>query len=264
MGVSEAEPRFYRNHMSPRRLIGCRVRIRESDLIVFARRDVSNVARGRLMVHRSQLEAYIDRDPGFLRALKPLLPLPGAPPVVAAMIAAGEAAGVGPMAAVAGAIAQAVGRDLLAVSDEVIVENGGDIFLATRSPRLVAIWAGDSPYSWRTAIEITAADSPAGVSTSSGKLGHSLSFGRADAAVAIARDAALADAAATALGNLVRSPADIPAALDLAASIPGLRGCVLIAGERLGAWGAIRLVETGGTHPNVVNRKGRNRHEPAR
>ncbi len=259
MGLPRTEPRTYRGRPSPRRLVACNVTVRESDLAVYARHDVSELARRSLLRRRAELEAYVARDPGFLLALRPVLPLPGAPSLVQEMIRAGDAAGVGPMASVAGAIAQAVGRDLFCASDEVIVENGGDVYVATRSPRLVAIWAGESPFSWRMAVEITEACSPAGVCTSSGTFGHSLSFGRADAAVAVAADAALADAAATALGNAVSSAADIPAALDFAATIPGLRGCVLVAGDQMGAWGDLRLVETAGDPARIVNRRRRPR-----
>lgn len=259
MAVHSAEPRLYRERMAPRGLVRSSVTLRESDLAIFAQRDVRVLAAQRLQYHRGQLEAYIRRDPRFACALSPVLPFPGLPQIAQDMIAAGEAAGVGPMAAVAGAIAQAVGRDLLAVSEEVIVENGGDVFLAGRSARTVAIWAGNSPYSWRIGVVIGPGDSPAGVSTSSGTLGHSLSFGVADAAVAVAGDAALADAAATALGNAVRAAADIPAALELARAIKGLRGCVLIAGDQLGAWGDVRLVDIADGHPTVVNRPRRSR-----
>ncbi len=119
------------------------------------------------------------------------------------MAAAAQTAGVGPMAAVAGAIAECVGRELLEFSPEVIVENGGDIFLKVSHRRTVGIFAGDSPLTGRIGIQIEARDTPLGVCTSSGTVGHSLSFGRADAVVVLAPAAALADAAATAIGNRV-------------------------------------------------------------
>ena len=68
------------------------------------------------------IESYIALYPGFATALTPWhSPIP-APTIIADMIKAGEITGVGPMAAVAGAIAQYVGKGLLAHSDEVIVE----------------------------------------------------------------------------------------------------------------------------------------------
>ena len=124
------EPRAYRSAMVPVGLIRTDVAIGESDLTIFARRDVRRTATASLARCRRAIETYIQLDPAFRTALRPVLPLPGAPPIVRRMIEAGAAVGVGPMAAVAGAIAEDVGRDLLATSDEVIVENGGDIFIA--------------------------------------------------------------------------------------------------------------------------------------
>lgn len=68
-----------------------------------------------------------EKDPDFKLTLSPHPVLPGAPVIAEAMAASANLAGVGPMAAVAGAFAEFVGRDLMKVCAEVIVENGGDI-----------------------------------------------------------------------------------------------------------------------------------------
>ncbi len=109
-------------------------------------------------------------------------------------------------------------------SPEVIVENGGDIFLKTSQAATVALYAGNSPLSLKVGILLAAAMTPLGVCTSSGTVGHSLSLGRADAACVLAADTALADAAATALGNRVKVPDDIPAALEWLSNTPGYFG----------------------------------------
>ncbi|MCA1989441.1 MAG: hypothetical protein LDL07_09915, partial [Desulfarculus sp.] len=83
---------------------------------------------------------------------------------------------------------------------------------------------------------------PLAVCTSSGTVGHSLSLGRADAATILAKDAALADAAATALGNRVRTAADLATALDWAQGVPGVLGALVIKGSQLAAWGEVELV----------------------
>jgi ApbE superfamily uncharacterized protein (UPF0280 family) len=106
----------------------------------------------------------------------------------------------------------------------------------------VALFAGKSPLSHRVGLRIDPSWSPLGVCTSSGTVGHSLSFGRADAACVVAPDAALADAAATALGNRVRDAGDIPAALEWAAGLPEILGSVVIVGDKLGARGQVELV----------------------
>jgi ApbE superfamily uncharacterized protein (UPF0280 family) len=161
------------------------------------------------------------------------------------MTAAGAAAGVGPMAAVAGAIAEAVGRGLLAHSNEVVVENGGDIFLQTDEPALAAVYAGTSPLSLKVGLRVGGGGRPCAVCTSSGTVGHSLSLGRADAATVVARSGALADAAATAVGNRVGSRRDLAAAIEFGRRIPGVEGIVVIAGDRIGAWGGLEIVSLG-------------------
>jgi len=160
------------------------------------------------------------------------------------MAEAAQTAGVGPMAAIAGAIAECVGRELLEFSPEVIVENGGDIFLKVLHRRTIGIYAGDSPLTGKIGLQIEAKDTPLGVCTSSGTVGHSLSFGRADAVAVLAPSAALADAAATAIGNRVNKPEDIDKALELARGIAGLKGVVIIIGESIGVQGNIKLCET--------------------
>jgi len=79
--------------------------------------------------------------------LVPLEPEPSAPEVVRLMCWAGKNAGVGPFAAVAGAVAELVGLGLLGHTEEVVVENGGDIFMQVKRKRVVAVYAGDSPFS---------------------------------------------------------------------------------------------------------------------
>lgn len=220
-----------------------RVSIAESDLSISCSRPLYEDAYATLGRRRAELEDYIRQHPAFLRSLAPVAPHPRAPAVVRAMAAAGSCAGVGPMAAVAGALADQVGTALLRKSPEVIVENGGDLFCRVARSRTVAVDAGASPLSYTIGIRVGPEMGPVGICTSSGTRGGSLSFGRADAACAVARSAALADAAATAIGNVVGDASDIEHALALARSIPGLLGALIVAGEQLGAWGKIELAE---------------------
>jgi ApbE superfamily uncharacterized protein (UPF0280 family) len=242
MITSTCEPRTYRTRMARPGLVGFRVVAKETDLWVLAARDFTREVRELVVQERQQLEAYIAGHPDFLTTLVPWPEDPFAPPVVREMIAAAAATGVGPMAAVAGALAARVGRHLAPLSPEIIVENGGDIFLAISHPATVALYAGASPLSQRVGLHLEPASSPLGVCTSSGTVGHSLSFGQADAACVLAPSAALADAAATALGNRVRGPDTIAPALEWAAGLPEILGAVIIVGEKLGAWGRVELV----------------------
>lgn len=239
------EERTYRREGIYRGLVSFEVKYRETDLYIRAVKDLSRKALKSVLKHRTPLEKYIESHPLFLTALEPFEVEPAAPVIVKNMAEAAGVVNVGPMAAVAGAIAELVGNDLLAFSPEVIVENGGDIFLKVTVMRKVAIYAGKaSPFTGKLAVEVRPEDTPLGICTSSGIIGHSLSFGRADAVVAVASSTPLADASATAIGNIVKTPEDIEAGIARAKLIKGLKGAVIIAGDKMGVWGDIKLAET--------------------
>ncbi len=243
--LKPSRERFYRRWINRRDLISFQVQVKETDLFILAQEDLRSEITALVLSLRSQIEGYIQRYPLFLESLAPLPPDPLAPPIVQQMLAAGLKAGVGPMAAVAGAIAEAVAREAVSrgLTQEIFIENGGDCFLMGRQDLIVAIYAGESPFSGRLGLKITAHLQPLSVCTSSGKIGHSLSLGQAEAVTVLAKEAALADAAATAIGNVVRKTADIPRALKAASQIPDLLGVVVIIGDRIGAQGkALELV----------------------
>ncbi|MFA6507993.1 MAG: hypothetical protein WCT14_17965 [Treponemataceae bacterium] len=187
----------------------------------------------------------MESHPVFLTTLEPLPDDQTAPPIVRAMLRAGTAASVGPMAAVAGAIAEAVGRTLQErfTLKEIVVENGGDLWISIHEPLIVSIYAGLSSLSEKIGITVSPELSPCGLATSSGTVGPSLSYGKADAAVAIATDAAAADAWATALGNRCRAWAQAEDAVRQLVSPerPELRGVLVVMADKLAASGAIRL-----------------------
>ncbi|MBC7358763.1 MAG: UPF0280 family protein [Desulfacinum sp.] len=234
--------RFYRYHHKSRGWYVFQVRVEQTDLWIRAQADLTRPAHDLVISFRRQLEKYIASAPRFLHALEPLEEDPLAPPLVQAMIRAGRAAGVGPMAAVAGAIAQAVAERLSRWSPSVLVENGGDCYLMASEELVVSIYPGEhSPFRDSLAIRLPADTFPWAVCTSSASIGHSLSLGRADAATVLAKDAALADACATALGNRIRRPEDLDPAMDWVRGIPGVEGALAICGDKLAAWGAVEL-----------------------
>jgi hypothetical protein len=236
------EPRFYRHWIKDDDLVSFEVVVKQTDLYIRSRRNLKDKAIDSVLKHRGPLESYIVRHPLFLTTLDPYQAEVEAPAIVKEMAGVSQLTGVGPMAAVAGAIAEAVGRDLLAFSPEVIVENGGDIFLKISKKRLVGIYAGQSSFTRKVALEVMPRETPLGICTSSGTVGHSLSLGSADALVVLSPSTALADAAATALGNMVETADDIPQAIEKARSIEGLRGVVVIVGDKMGVWGKVKIV----------------------
>lgn len=236
------ERRTYRNLVKTDDLAKFEVIVKETDLLIRAEKDLSREAKESTLRHRNQLETYIAINPDFEKSLIPVAKASHAPEIIQEMVGASGLAGVGPMAAVAGAIAQLVSKDLLHFSNEVIVENGGDIYITTSRERIIGIYAGSSPLSMKVGIVIEPGKTPLGVCTSSGTVGHSLSFGKADAVCILSASGALADAAATAVGNIVREKNDIERGLERGKEIEGVSGVLIIVGEKMGAWGGIRLI----------------------
>jgi len=242
---SDYNKRTYRQAISADDLVASYVMVKETDLHILAPRNITEEGYQAVHRYRNQLENYITGHPDFLTALVPLEQDTLAPPIVKGMLKAAAAANVGPMAAVAGAIAEYVGRDLLAAGlQEVLVENGGDIFLKRNKTCVAAIFAGQSPLNQKVGIRIPAALMPVGLCTSSGTVGHSLSLGKADSVTVLAPSALLADAAATRLGNEVSAAGkkNINDVLAVARTIKGLLGVVIICGKDMGVWGEIELV----------------------
>lgn len=218
-----------------------RVQHLETELFICADKRCDVIADKAVCDLRAQLDAYIAAHPLFLHSLEPLDPEPDAPQVVKVMCRAARKAGVGPMAAVAGAFSACVGQEILKTSSQVIVENGGDIFIKTNEPKTAAIYAGNSPLNMKVGIKIDSVAMPMSVCTSAGTVGPSISFGKADAAVVVSLDAYLADACATRLGNEIKSAADIEKALDIIMRIEGITGALAIAGDVCGALGDIQI-----------------------
>ena len=235
--------RTYRKRIRARGLFCYQVAVRETDLWVCADRHLETETRDLVFEARHQLESYIRSYPEFSNSLVPLKEDPYAPRIVREMIRAAGEVHVGPMAAVAGAIAQYVGEGLLNLTDQVIVENGGDVFLKANRHVTVSILAGESPLSGRLGILIPTRQMPLGVCSSSGTVGHSLSHGMADVVCLLSTSAALADSAATALGNRIKKRGDLEGVAGWAGQINGILGGVVIAGDAMATWGDIELTE---------------------
>ena len=237
------QPRTYRHWVRNKGLVSFNVVVKETDLYVRASRNLKSKTLKLVHKYRDTLERYIAKHPSFLTSLEPLPPNDNAPLVVKAMLAAAEKAGVGPMASVAGAINEFVGSELGTYSPEIIIENGGDIYLKSLGKRVIGIYAGNSPLTGKIGLEINGQDTPLGICTSSGTVGHSLSYGKADAVVALAPSATLADAAATAIGNLIQQPGDIPVGIESAKRIEGVTGLLIIIEDKVGLWGEVKICQ---------------------
>jgi len=238
---------LYRLGIKDTDLVSLNVVVEQTNLYIRAQRNLRDKALRSAIKHRRSLERYIEHHPLFLTTLEPYPVEQNAPAIIKEMAIASKVAGIGPMSAVAGAIAEAVGKDLLPFSPEIIVENGGDIFLKTSRKRLVGIYAGESSFfTGKIALEINPRETPLGICTSSATIGHSLSLGCADAVVTISPSTPLADAMATAIGNTIRSIDDIPQAIEKAKDTQGLYGIIIIKDDKIGIWGKVKIIPVTG------------------
>lgn len=242
------EPRTYRQHFSQERFRSFVVTYKETDLWIGVdpdsfRDEMKEVSFLKIKEFRTVLEQYIGTDPDFGKTFEPYPAEPNAPAIVKGMVRAAERANVGPMAAVAGAFSEAVGRHLLEKFNiqELVVENGGDIFLKIERPILMSVYAGNSPLSEKIGIEIQATDSPLGVCTSAGTVGPSVSFGQADAVMIACRNTALADAFATGFGNRIKTPEDVQEVIDQTVQFPEILSAVMICRDKIGIRGKYEM-----------------------
>lgn len=238
--------RFYRFYSSSDRWRAFNVRLHTSDLYIRADHDISETAYSFLVEARKEIEQHIEENPDFLISLEPLTEPASAPEIPSIMYKASEAAGTGPMAAVAGAIAEYVGKKLLPCCEEIVVENGGDIWMSLNYPMTLGIYIDNIYFRDRLAIKIDNTGTPCAVCTSSSKTGHSLSFGRADSVTVVAQSGAYADAVATETCNRVKSQSDIEKALEFALSVPFVKGCLVVFRDSVAALGDIELAPPDG------------------
>ena len=189
---------------------------------------------------RALLESYIARYPLFLESMVPIPPRPDAPEVARRMHRAAFAVGVGPMAAVAGTLAQMAAEAVLAAGGrEAVVENGGDTYAVSPAPVSIGLYAGPGRLGTRLALMLEVADMPLAVCSSSSRMGHSHSFGCCDLATVVSADASLADAAATLACNRVKREADLEPTATAIAAIPDVRGVLLVKNDRVAMAGKL-------------------------
>jgi uncharacterized protein len=205
--------------------------------------DVENYSMDRILFYRSILDNHIKEFPEFLTSLTPLLNTSEMHPLIHDMYNASGTAGTGPMSAVAGAVAEYICKDLLAQFGfpEIVVENGGDIFMRLTNPATISVYAGASPLSDKIGLVIKPGQTPLSVCCSSGTVGHSLSFGTADACVIACRSGALADAFATSCCNEVKGLDMVIGVTELMLQKPGVISVVIIKDDKVGIGGNIEI-----------------------
>lgn len=216
--------------------------IEESDLLFTAREDLSEQAAAVVRRLRGDIQAYAALHPGFYSSLAPLPAEQGAPEIVRRMCHAAAQVAVGPMAAVAGAVAMLAAEALSSLSSDLLVENGGDLYCISTRERTIGLLA-DPVQGIALGITVPATDFPVSFCASSGRIGHSLSFGTGDLVAVRSSDACLADAAATALANRLRSGRDLGRVTSQAQAWEsiGIQGVFAQMGEQIAVWGRMEL-----------------------
>ncbi|MEM2211905.1 MAG: UPF0280 family protein [Candidatus Nezhaarchaeales archaeon] len=235
-----------------RGLYRVRMVIGYSNLLVISEKlEAVRAAFNAISYHGEVLERYVQHNPLFKLSLTPVRVGWNAPYVARLAAEAAEIAGVGPMAAVPGALAEVAAVSMVKSGAKVaVVEDGGEIAAISIRPINVGVYAGSSPLSGRLGFKLEAADTPIGIATSSATVSKAINFGVADAAVAIADSAALADAAAKAICNAVigdEAEEAVQRGLEAADEINCIRGALIVKGRYVGVKGKLpKLVAISG------------------
>jgi len=246
------EERTYRTQFNTARFSGFEVKFQETDLWIGIdptsfNPEMKDVVFSKIKSLRKKLNEYIETEPFFRKSLKPFQPGENAPEEAKEMALAAEKAGIGPMSTVAGLFAREAGKELIQnfSVEEMVIENGGDIFALLNNELVLSVFAGNSPLSERIGLAIPAGMGKIGICTSAGTVGPSFSAGKADAVVVICEDVLLADAFATAFGNKVKSPDDVEKAINSSEKYPEIISMLIICEDKIGIRGdfEIRLLK---------------------
>jgi uncharacterized protein len=245
MTAPKDSERGYRISCRPRdREIRFQTVIEETDLLVTAEMVLTNEVLDIVRNLRGQLKAHIGLYPEFLTSFVPVDVPAGAAEVVQRMADAARCFSVGPMAAVAGTIAQMVADRLHDLSPNILVENGGDTFMYSTRERIVGLLPFPDQ-DMTLGLKLSRQDFPCSLCSSSATIGHSISFGRGDLVVVRSQNGSVADAAATALANMLRGKKDLCTVLETAKRLKrrGIQGVFAQCGEDIGVWGEMELIE---------------------
>lgn len=240
--------RHYRNHFRKDRWAHFRIQYKETDLWIGVdkasyRKDIEKAAQQQVQQLRGVMDEWIADHPDYARSLVPYPAPADAPRIFQEMSLAAIQTKIGPMSAVAGAVAQQVGKTLQHQFGirEIVIENGGDIYASLQNDLDIAVFAGSSPLSEKVGLHIKAVYAPLGICTSSGTVGPSLSFGKADAVLIVCQDTLLADSYATAFANQIQTAEDIQPCLSQIQAEKAILGALIIKGDKMGVCGQFDL-----------------------
>ncbi|MCM8817990.1 MAG: UPF0280 family protein [Candidatus Omnitrophica bacterium] len=233
--------RFYRSIIEEKNLLKFEIRVEETDLLVISNKNLKKEIKKEVLKQREILKNYIRENPEFLYSFSPII-TNSKEELIKLMSESSFLTKTGPMASVAGAIAEIIGKRFLPIVDEIIIENGGDIFAKLNRDFITGIFAGNSPFSMKIGIKLRKRKIPYGIATSSGTVGHSISFGNADAVIVISPSAAFSDGSATYFGNLIKDKINKELIISELKNFPFIEGIVIIHQKEIFAWGNVEIV----------------------
>jgi len=240
--------RTYRNNFRTNRLHGFVVKYKETDVWIGVdkksfHREMPEFAEQIIRVLRDEADIYLQQDPQYKLSLVPYPALEFAPKILKEMSEISFKTDVGPMATVAGAFATHLAHKLKERFniEELVVENGGDIYADIKNDLNISVFAGDSPLSEKVGLQVDARESPLGICTSSGTVGHSFSFGKADAVMIVCKNATLADAFATVFANKIQNPEDIDKILQQIECEKDILSALIVKDDKMGIFGQFQL-----------------------
>ncbi len=235
------EQRFYREPVTSK--FRLELSYKESDLLISSDKEINkDFAEEILIKYYLQIENHIKNNPSFLKSLSPLGRDPEAPAIIKEMIQASHLTGIGPFSSVAGAISLYLGKELLDLADEVIVENGGDIFLNLAQDKVLGVYSGQNYVPQILKLKIKKRNHSFGIASSSATIGYSLNFGAADLVTVMAKDALVADSFATSLSNRIKKEIDIHQTIEFAKGNDLIDAVVIAFSGKIFLWGDLELV----------------------
>lgn len=248
--------RLYRSHFIEK----------ESDITIISESKIAiNIAKQEFFAHRAVLESYIQTHKEFKTTFSPIK-IESESEIIKLMAEGAFICDVGPMATVAGAFAdlmlEAMKTKLLSNPDPAevaLVENGGEIAIDSAEPMKIALYAGENKLKLNIGFLIEKKDCPIGIASSSAKIGHAISLGQSDVVTVFAKNATIADGAATKIGNLVKGnniAQSIQDALSEIDNLEGVQGVFICREDKIGYVGKIpKMFQITGEKDSILYHK---------
>jgi len=241
---------IYRKSISLKDKYFYRLRYKYTDIFITSDADILNDLEEPVISFYSCLEGIILHDRTFLKSLEPIKEKENYPGYIKKMCRAACRFGVGPMAAVAGAVCDRIAEKISGNCGLLMIENGGDVFIKSEKSVRIGLFISNSFFSDRLNIVIDAKQTPCGICSSSGTMGHSLSLGKSDLVTVMAESAAMADAAATAVANSIMENSDVEKSINIYKKYKEVKGIIVIKDNSIGLWGELQIIKSGG-NPNL-------------